>query len=120
MAEPVQPLYIAHTDIQNGKVAIQFVTPQPYLLDGGGCYLDREDWLPIMLLPARAANIDGPMFLARLSPQSLEDTMARAPSDKRAKFHPLTPRPLRFAADYFSVGDPRNGFVALLVRATAA
>jgi hypothetical protein len=102
------------------KVAIQFVTPLPYLLDVGACCLDRDDWVPIMLLPARAANIDGPKFLARLSPQCLEDTLARQPSDERAKSRLLTPRPLRFAADYFSVGDPRNRFSALLVRATAA
>jgi hypothetical protein len=44
------------------KVAIQFVTPLPYLLDVGACCLDRDDWVPIMLLPARAANIDGPKF----------------------------------------------------------
>jgi hypothetical protein len=101
------------------KVAVQFVTPQPYLLEGAARYLDRADWLPIMLLPARAANISTPSLLARLSPQSLEDTLRR-PSDRGTKFRLLTPGPLRFAADYFSVGDPRNGFTALLVRATAA
>lgn len=106
--------------IYGRKVAIQFVTPQPYLLDGGACYLDRDDWVPIMLLPARAANIDGPKFLARLSPQCLEDTLARQPSDERARSRLLTPHPLRFAADYFSLGDPRNRFSALLVRAAAA
>jgi hypothetical protein len=34
------------------KVAIQFVTPLPYLLDVGACCLDRDDWVPIMLLPS--------------------------------------------------------------------
>jgi hypothetical protein len=106
--------------IYGKKVAIQFVTPQPYLLEGSARYLDRTDWLPIMLLPASGANIDGPSFLARLSPESQEDTLARPPSSRRVKFRLLTPRPLRFAADYFSIGDPRNRFAALLVRATAA
>jgi len=32
----------------------------------------------------------------------------------------LTPRHLRFSADYFSVGDPRNKFSAMVVRTTAA
>ena len=101
------------------KVAVQFVTPQPYLLDGGAPHLQRGDWLPIMLLPAGAANIRMSSLLARLSPLSLQDTLMR-PSDGRAKFHLLTPRPLRSAADYFSVGDPRSKFAVLLVRATAA
>jgi hypothetical protein len=101
------------------KVAVQFVTPQPYLLHGGAPYLQRGDWLPIMLLPAGAANIRMPSLLARLSPLSLQDTLTR-PSDGGAKFRLLTPRPLRSAADYFSVGDPRSKFAALLVRATAA
>jgi hypothetical protein len=106
--------------IYGRKVAIQFVTPLPYLLDGGGCYLAREDWQPIMLLPARAANISTANLLARLSQQSLKDTMARTPSEKRADVRLLTPHPVRFAADYFSVGDPRSRFSALLVSAAAA
>jgi hypothetical protein len=104
--------------IYRKKVAIQFVTPQPYLLDGGGCYLDRDDWQAIMLLPARAANMSTPDFLARLSQKCLED--AGRPSEKRAAMQLLRPGPLRFSADYFSIGDPRNSFSALLVRATAA
>ena len=104
--------------IYGKKVAIQFVTPLPYLLDGGGCYVDRDDWLAIMLLPARAANISTPDFLARLSQKCLED--ACRPSEKRAAVQLLTPGPLNFSVDYFSIGDPRNRFSALLVRATAA
>lgn len=106
--------------IYGRKVAVQFVTPQPYLLDGGGCYLDREDWQPLMLLPVHAANISTPSLLARLSPQSLKDAVANAPSERRADVRLLTPRPLRFSEDYFSVGDPRNRFFVLLTRATAA
>jgi hypothetical protein len=104
--------------IYGKTVAIQFVTPLPYLLDGGGCYVDRDDWQAIMLLPARAANISTPDFLARLSQKCLED--AGRPSEKRAAMQLLTPGPLSFSADYFSIGDPRNRFSALLVRATAA
>jgi hypothetical protein len=105
--------------IYGRKVAVQFVTPQPYLLDGGGCYLDREDWHPIMLLPATAANISTGNLLARLSQQSLEHTVESAPSGKRASVRLLRPGPLRFAADYFSIGDPRNRFFALLVPSPA-
>jgi hypothetical protein len=102
------------------KVAIQLVTPQPYLLEGYANYLDHADWLPIMLLPADGANIDGPKFLARLSPQSLEDTLGRPPPPGKKRARLLTPRHLRSAADYFSVGDPRSGFFALAVREAAA
>jgi hypothetical protein len=102
--------------IYGKKVAVQFVTPQPYLLDGPTPYLDHRNWQPIMLLPASGANINNHKFLARLSPQCLENTLAGPPSDKTARFRLLTPRPLRSAADYFSVGDPRNRFSALLIR----
>ena len=101
--------------IYGKKVAVQFVTPQPYLLDGPTPYLDHGDWRPIMLLPASGANISGPKLLARLSAQTLKVTLARPPSDKTAKFRLLKPCPLRFAADYFSVGDPRSCFSALLI-----
>jgi hypothetical protein len=100
--------------IYGKKVAVQFVTPQPYLLDGPTPYLDHRDWRPIMLLPASGANISSSEFLARLSPQCLEDTLARPPSEKTAKFGLLRPRRLRSAADYFSVGDTRNEFFALV------
>jgi hypothetical protein len=111
---------VALREIIYGKrLAVQFVTPQPYLIEGGTNYIDRSDWLPIMLLPARSANISTNL-LARLSPQSLEDTLASTPSNGRAAFRLLKPHPLRFAADCFSVGDPRNRFSALLMHATAA
>lgn len=101
------------------KVAVQFVTPQPYLLDGGACYFG-EDWLPIMLLPAEAANASNATLLARLSPQSLKDTLARPTSGKANRVTALTPHPRRHPADRFSIGDPRSLFSALLVRADAA
>jgi hypothetical protein len=106
--------------IYGKKVAVQFVTPQPYLLDGGGCYLDREDWQPLMLLPASAANISAPNLLARLSPRCLDNCTPRTRSEKRSGVRLLTPRLTRFSADFFSIGDPRNKFSALLVRSTAA
>ena len=105
--------------IYGKKVAVQFVTPEPYLLDGPTPYLDRRDWQPIMLLPASGANISSPKFLARLSPQSLKDTLAHPPSERTAKFSLPSPRRLRSAADHFSVGDPRNKFFALVERVSA-
>jgi hypothetical protein len=98
------------------KVAVQFVTPLPYLLDGPTPYLDHSDWRPILLLPASGANIDNHKFLARLSPQCLEDALAGPPSHKTARFRLLTPRPLCSAADYFSVGAPRPSFSALVAK----
>jgi len=96
------------------KVAIQFVTPQPYLLDQGACYLANKDWHPVMLLPASAANFSAPNWLVRLSPRALNDCMAGA-ATKRGSVGPLTPHPLRFTADYFSVGDPRSKFSAVAI-----
>jgi hypothetical protein len=101
--------------VHGKRLAVQFVTPQPYLIEGYMNFIDRSDWLPIMLLPARSANISTNL-LARLSPQSLEDTLASTPSNGRAAIRLLKPHPLRFAADCFSVGDPRNSFSALLER----
>lgn len=45
------------------RVAIQFVNVLPYLLEN--CIITRENWQPILLLPARAANIDTPNWLMR-------------------------------------------------------
>jgi hypothetical protein len=106
--------------IYGRRVAIQFVTSQPYILDGCGGYFDREDWQALMLLPARAANLNAPKWLVRLSPQTLNGAMAIAVSMSRADVQLLTPQPMRHAMDYFSVGDPRSHFQALLVRANAA
>ncbi|MBR1275618.1 hypothetical protein [Bradyrhizobium sp. AUGA SZCCT0283] len=102
--------------IYGKKVAVQFVTPLPYLLDGPTPYLDRDDWQPIMLLPPHAANMSKPDLLVRLSPRCLEDALAGPPSGKKADVRVLTPGPMRFSADYFSVGDPRNHFFALVTR----
>ena len=102
--------------IYGKKVAVQFVTPLPYLLDGPTPYLDRDDWQPIMLLPPHAANMSKPDLLVRLSPRCLEDALAGPSSGKKVDLCLLTPGPMRFSADYFSVGDPRNHFFALVTR----
>jgi hypothetical protein len=106
--------------IYGRRVAIQFVTPQPYIQDGCGGYFERDDWQALMLLPAGAANFSAPKWLVRLSTEFLNRAMAGAVSMKRTDVHLLSPQPMRYAMDYFSVGDPRNHFQAFLVRATAA
>ena len=45
------------------RVAIQFVSPLLYLLEGR--VMEDANWQPIVLLPARAANVDSPNWLIR-------------------------------------------------------
>ena len=45
------------------RVTIQFVNSLPYLLEN--YLIDNENWQPIVLLPARAANVDSPNWLIR-------------------------------------------------------
>jgi len=81
------------------RVAVQIVTPD--------LYLDRfpqdEKWIPLVLLPVRAANLDGPHWHMR-APESYLD-----PADpflkENCRF--LTPGPVRSTADQFS--PPKRG-----------
>jgi len=77
------------------RIAIQFVNPLLYFLAGGG--IMDENWRPIVLLPARAANLDSPKWLMRGS----QDFIAIAMS--KPGWRPLTPGPVRYTADQFSL-----------------
>jgi hypothetical protein len=80
------------------RVAIQFVSMLPYLLDG--CVIEDDDWQPIVLLPARAANVDSPNWLLRV-PQRVKDDMAKQFVDGKAIYRLLTPRHVGATADHF-------------------
>jgi hypothetical protein len=87
--------------ISGRRVAIQFVNALPYILDD--LLLFDDDWLPSLLVPAKAANLETPRRLLRTSEHCREYLMERATADKEAGYRMLEPRPLRFTADRFSL-----------------
>jgi hypothetical protein len=92
--------YLALRKIISGRrVAIQFVSLLPYIFDS--CPSD-EDWVPAMLLPAKAANLEVPRRLMRTSEYCRKGIMTRAAAEKKAGYRLLTPSPMRFTADQFS------------------
>jgi hypothetical protein len=83
------------------RVAIQYLTSQLlYLIDG--CYHRSENWVPIVLLPAKAANVDTPNWLVRGSPAFQKHCIARAAAGVKG-YRWLTPGPVRHTADQFSM-----------------
>jgi hypothetical protein len=76
------------------RVAVQIVTPDLYL----DRFLEDEKWIPLVLLPVRAANLDGLRWHMR-APETYLD-----PTDPFLKenFRFLTPGPVRSTADRFS------------------
>ena len=83
------------------KLAIQFVNILPYLAEG--CLLENENWWPLVLLPARAANLNTPNWLIRASQGYRDYAIARAAAEGKTGLRPLTPRQVRATADQFSV-----------------
>jgi hypothetical protein len=77
------------------RVAIQFVNSLLYVLEGR--FTDNENWQPIVLLPARAANLDSPRCLLRAS----QDYVAIALDTPGWRL--LKPAPVSFTADQFSL-----------------
>ena len=87
--------------ISGHRVAIQYVNVLPYILDD---YLPCDDaWLPAVLVPANAANLETPRRLLRMSEYNRDYIMQRAIADKKAGYAMRTPGPLRFTADQFSL-----------------
>ena len=81
--------------LNNRRVAVQYVSRFLYFFDG--VEVGENNWQPIALLPARAANIDTPRWALRLSPKAREMML----EEGGAKYRPLTPEPVRFTADQF-------------------
>ncbi len=92
--------YVALRKIISGhRVAIQFVNLVPYFF---GDWPSDDDWVPVMLLPAKAANLQTPRWLIRTSEYCRNYMMKQAGADKKAGYRILIPSPLRFTADQFS------------------
>jgi hypothetical protein len=68
-------------------VAVQFVNVLPYLIDG--CVETAENWQPVVLLPAKAANIAAPIGLLRF-PESFFKRLTELPDIGENR--PLTTR----------------------------
>jgi hypothetical protein len=83
------------------RVAVQYVTLLPYILE------DRvpgsENWLPIVLLPKSAANLDTPNWLMRASPGVFSDAMAQAAKNGDAGYRPIKPRLTNVNSDCFAL-----------------
>jgi hypothetical protein len=87
--------------ISGRRVAIQFVSVLPYLLDD--FLLSDDSWLPAVLVPAKAANLETPRRLLRTSEHCRKYLVERATVDKKAGYRMRKPSPLRFTADQFSL-----------------
>jgi hypothetical protein len=90
--------YKALRQVLNGReVALQFVTAIPYFLEGVS--LTDPNWQPVVLLPMRAANIDGPLWAFRVPPALAPQMILRAAGDPRYRL--LNPGQVGRTADRF-------------------
>jgi hypothetical protein len=85
--------------VSKRKVAVQRVSVAIYLLEER--VLENEYWMPLVLLPARGANMDTPHWLMRCSPSSLKELASM--TELEGRYRLLSPSPLRFTADQFSL-----------------
>lgn len=79
------------------KVALQIVNALPYAFEN--VRLLDPNWQPVILLPVRAANIDGPNWTFRVPPALAPQMMSRVADD--ARYRPLIPRQVGSTADRF-------------------
>jgi hypothetical protein len=87
--------------IAKRRVAVQVVNILPYLLENR--VINDDDWVPTMLLPARAANLEAPRRLVRVSERSRESLVEKAVAARIPGYRVLSPAPMRFTADQFSI-----------------
>jgi hypothetical protein len=93
--------FLALSKVISGyRAAIQYVNVLPYMLDD--FLLCDDDWLPAVLVPAKAANLETPRRLLRISEYCRKSLMQRATAEKKTGYRMLTPSPLRFTADQFA------------------
>jgi hypothetical protein len=83
------------------RVAIQFVNKLPYIVEG--CFIENEHWWPIVLLPARAANLESPVLLIRASQKYRDFSIKKAVAEGKLGHRLRTPGSVRYTADQFSV-----------------
>jgi hypothetical protein len=80
------------------RVALQCVTVLPYLYEG--LVITDPEWQPVVLLPVRAANIDGQNWAERVSPTARYWMLGPAGT---GRFRPRLSQPIRFTADQFCI-----------------
>jgi hypothetical protein len=86
--------------IRGRRVAVQLVSAILYLLEGYSILNER--CRPIVLLPARAANLETPAFLLRVA-RAQHEWMKRVTAEKIPGNRLLIPRPVGSTADCFSL-----------------
>jgi hypothetical protein len=83
------------------RLAVQVVDPLwYYFLENR--IVTKENWLPIMLLPKKAANLDNGRWLMRVPPRAVDYMVAHAANDG-CNFQKVRPGSVRFTADQFSI-----------------
>jgi hypothetical protein len=82
------------------RVAIQFVNSLLYRLDG--IFIASENWQPIVLLPASAANLETPNWLVRASPGHREHSLRRAAAQGNKGYRLLSSAYVGSTADVVS------------------
>jgi hypothetical protein len=87
--------------VSERRVAIQFVDARLYFIRD--VLINDAAWAPAVLIPAKAANLETPRRLIRAAETSRDYIMARAAAEGIAGYRRLTPDPLRFTADQFSL-----------------
>jgi hypothetical protein len=83
--------------LNDRDVALQFVNVIPYVIEN--VRLLDPAWQPVVLLPVRAANIDGPNWAFRVPP-ALVHPFLSAPG-AAGRHRPLQPQAGCFTADRF-------------------
>jgi hypothetical protein len=87
------------------KVALQFVNVIPYVFEN--VRLLDPDWQPVVLLPVRAANIDGPKWAFRLPPALVHRFLSGPGADGRHRL--LVPQQVGSTEDRcwgYEIGGP--------------
>jgi hypothetical protein len=89
--------------VMSGRmVAVQYLSnPSLYFLEGN--YPANENWMPVVLLPVRAANLQTPKWLMRFSENFLDQCMRMAAERGERGYRRLTPSAVRGTADRFTV-----------------
>ena len=83
--------------LEKRQVALQFVNVFPYVFEN--VRLLDPAWQPVVLLPKRAANFDGPLWPFRVPPALAPQMALRVAGDDR--YRVLTPKRVGFTADRF-------------------
>jgi len=85
------------------RIALQLlVSPLLYIIEGL-YYPQVENWTPVVLLPARAANLDTPNWRMRSSAAFQKHCMETAARSGVQGYRLLTPGPVRRTADQLSI-----------------